>query len=177
MTTFFYRLMGAAMLDAGTYEQVESDRRATGQSVLVIVLASVAAGAGVHLQAWAGTMGFVRVSVIALAGWIAWAVITVQIGTRVLPQRETHSDSGEMMRTIGFAAAPGLLQVFGMIPGVGLPVVVLTVVWMFAAMVVAVKHALDFTSVARALAVCGLGALLVVVFSFGLGVLFSQTAS
>jgi hypothetical protein len=177
MTTFFYRLMGAAMLDAGTYEQVESDRRATGQSLLVVVLASLAAGAGVHLQAWAGTLGFVRMSGVALVAWIAWAVLTVQIGTRVLPQRETHSDSGEMLRTLGFAAAPGLLQVFGMIPGVGLPVFVLTLAWMFAAMVVAVKHALDYASVGRALAVCALGALLVVIFWFGVGVLFSRTAS
>jgi hypothetical protein len=64
-----------------------------------------------------------------------------------------------------------------MIPGVGLPVFVLTVTWMFAAMVVAVKHALDYTSVGRALAVCGLAALLVFIFAFGLGVMFSRSAS
>lgn len=177
MMIFFYRLMGAAMLDAGTYEQIEADPRATWQSVLVVLLASLAAGAGVHLQAWAGALGFLRISLFALIAWIAWAVLTVQIGTRVLPQRQTRSNSGEMMRTLGFAAAPGLLQVFGMIPGVGVPVFAITLAWMFVAMVAAVKHALDYTSAARALGVCLLGALLVFIFSFGLGVLFSRTAS
>jgi hypothetical protein len=177
MMIFLYRLMGAAMLDAGTYEQVEADHRATAQSLLVVVLASLAAGAGARLQTWSGAIGFVRISVIALVTWIAWAVLTVQIGTRVLPQRQTHADSGEMMRTLGFAATPGLLQVFGMIPGVGKPVFAITLVWMFAAMVTAVKHALDYSSVGRALAVCALAALVVIVFAFGLGVLLSTTAS
>jgi hypothetical protein len=82
-----------------------------------------------------------------------------------------------MLRTIGFAATPGLLQVFGMIPGVALPVFAITTVWMFAAMVVAIQHALDYTSLGRALAVCGIAALIVVLFAFGLGILFGSTAA
>jgi hypothetical protein len=177
MMTFLYRLMGAAMLDAGTYEQLEADRHATWQAVLVVVLASTAAGAGAGLHAWAGPSGFARVGGIALVTWVAWAVLTLQIGSRVLPQPQTRSDTGEMLRTIGFAATPGLLQVFGMIPGVALPVFAITTVWMFAAMVVAIQHALDYTSLGRALAVCGIAALIVVLFAFGLGILFGSTAA
>jgi hypothetical protein len=177
MMTFVYRLMGAAMLDAGTYEQLEADQHATWQAVLVVVMSSVAAGVGVGLHVWAGPSGFARVGVIALITWVAWAVLTLQIGSRVLPEAQTRSDTGEMMRTIGFAATPGLLQVFGMIPGVTVPVFAITTVWMFAAMVVAIQHALDYTSVGRALAVCALAALIIVLFAFGLGILFGSTAS
>jgi Yip1 domain len=177
MATFLYRLMGAAMLDAGTYEQVESDRGATWQAVVVVLLASLAAGTGLQVQLSAGPIGFLRLSVVALVTWIAWAVLTVQIGTRFLPERQTESDAVEMMRTIGFAATPGLLQVFGVIPGVGVPVFVITTVWMFAAMVAAVKHALDYTTVGRALAVCGLAAFLVLMFAIGLAVLLTSNAS
>ena len=177
MSTFLYRLMGAAMLDAGTFEDVEADPRATWQAVTVVVLASLAAGVGVRLDNGSGASAFLRISVMALVTWIAWAVLTVQIGTRVLPERQTASDTGEMMRTIGFAATPGLLQVFGAIPGVSRPAFVITVLWMFVAMVAAVKHALDYTSIGRALAVCGLAACLVLVFAFGLGLILSSTAS
>src|SRR5688572_15968308 len=107
MTTFLYRLMGAAMLDGGTYEQIESDRRGTWQALLVVLLASTSAGIGTQLALWGGAEGFVRVTAISLVVWIAWAVLALQIGIRVLPQRETRSDMGEMMRTLGFAAAPG----------------------------------------------------------------------
>jgi hypothetical protein len=177
MMTFLYRLMGAAMLDAGTYEQLEADRHATWQALLVVVLASAAAGAGAGLHMWAGPAGFARVGGIALVTWVAWAVLTLQIGSRVLPQPQTRSDTGEMLRTIGFAATPGLLQVFGMIPGVMLPVFAITTVWMFAAMVVAIQHALDYTSVGRALAVCAIATLIVILFAFGLGILFGSTAA
>ena len=177
MGSFLYRLMGAAMLDAGTFEQVEADRRATWQAVVVVLLASLAAGAGVRLQLRSGPAGFLRLSAIALITWVAWAVLTVQVGTRFLPERQTESDAVEMMRTIGFAATPGLLQVFGVIPGVGVPVFAITTVWMFAAMVAAVKHALDYTSVGRALAVCGLSAFLVLMFAIGLAMLLTSTAS
>jgi len=173
MKAFVYRLMGAAMLDGGTYEQVESDRHATWQAWCVVLLASVAAGLGVRMDIWAGLEGFIRVTVISLLVWIAWAVLAVQIGTRILPERQTQSDTGEMMRTLGFAATPGLLQIFGVIPAVRVPVFVLTLVWMSAAMVVALQHALDFTSIRRALAVCVIAAVVVVVFAFGAGALFS----
>jgi hypothetical protein len=177
MMTFMYRLMGAAMLDAGTYEQLESDKRANWQALLVVLMSSVAAGLGVRLQVRAGVEGFVQATAIALVVWIAWAVLALQIGSRILPQRQTHSDTGEMMRTLGFAAAPGLLQVFGMIPGMQTPVFAITLAWMFAAMVVALRHALDYSSVGRALAVCAVAALVVVAFAFGIAVLFSSTAS
>jgi hypothetical protein len=167
MMTFVYRLMGAAMLDGGTYEQ----------AMVVVLLSSLAAGAGAGLHAWGGPSGFARIGAIALVTWIAWAVLTLQIGSRVLPQPQTRSDTGEMMRTLGFAATPGLLQVFGLIPGVTLPVFAITTAWMFAAMVVAIRHALDYTSIGRALAVCFVAALIVVLFAFGLGILFGSTAS
>lgn len=177
MMTFFYRLMGAAMLDGGTYEQLEHDPHATWQALLVVVLSSLAAGYGVRLQIWAGPGAFVRVALIALIAWIAWAVLTLQIGSRVMPEPATQSDTGEMLRTIGFAAAPGLLQVFGVIPGVSTPVFVISGLWMFAAMVIAIRHALDYSSTLRALAVCFIGALTVVLFAFVLGLIFGANLS
>jgi hypothetical protein len=174
MTTFLYRLMGAAMLDGGAYEQLESDRHATWQAILVVVLASLAAGYGTRLQVWAGPEAFVRIAVVSVVAWIAWAVLTLQIGSRVLRQRQTHADTEEMIRTIGFAATPGILMVFAAIPGAALPVFGITTIWMFAAMVVAIRHALDFSSVGRALAVCAVAAVVIAVFTFGLAVLVSR---
>jgi hypothetical protein len=177
MMTFLYRVMGAAMLDAGTYEQLETDHRASMQALVVVLLASLAAGVGGGIAGRSGPFGFVQISGLALVTWIAWAVLTLQIGTRVLPQRQTHADTGELLRTIGFAAAPGWLQVFAVIPGVTRPVFAITTVWMFLAMVVAIRHALDYSSIGRALAVCFVAALVILAFAFGLGLMFGPTAS
>ena len=94
---------------------------------------------------------------LALLSWATWAVITFEIGTRLMPESKTRADVGQLLRTIGFSAAPGMLRIFGIVPGATLPAFVITAIWMLVAMVVAVRQALDYQSTARAVAVCGLG--------------------
>ena len=76
------------------------------------------------------------------------------VGGLILPERQTKVDYGELVRTIGFAAAPGLFQLFALFTVVAVPVFVVSWVWMIAAMIVAVRQALDFQSTARAIGVC-----------------------
>ena len=122
MTRFARRLLGAAVLDRRTYEELEADRQATPQAVGVVLLASIAGGVGLpgvgvsNLQALiAGVSG-------ALVGWVAWAALTYLIGTRLLPEPQPRADLGELLRTIAFASAPGFLRVLGVIPIVGLTI-------------------------------------------------------
>ncbi len=177
MGLYLYRLMGAAMLDAAVYEGVEADRSTTVQATLTVVLASLAAGIGAG--GWYGVhpLTLVVVSVIACITWLAWAVMVFHIGTRMLPEAQTRVTLGELLRTTGFAAAPGLLQVFAMLPAMSLPVFAGTWLWMLAAMVVAVQHALDFRTVWRAVLVCLIGASLSMALAVVLGVLWGPTVS
>src|SRR3954466_1154023 len=156
MTTFPHRLMGASVLDVGTYEEVEHDRSATAQALLVVLASSLAGGIGVSgfmQNRDAVVQGVFVWSAISLVAWAAWALLVFEIGGRLLPEPETRVDVGELMRTIGFSSAPGLLGFFGVIPELALPVFVLTTVWMLVAMVVAVRQALDYRSTARAIGV------------------------
>ena len=89
-----------------------------------------------------------------------------------------RADIGELLRTIGFATAPGILRIFGLVPGLGVPMVVISAVWMLAAMIAAgVPQALDFTSTGRAVAVCGLGRLFAVGFAVLFGLFFGPRVS
>jgi hypothetical protein len=177
MSLFLYRLMGAAVLDAGMYEGIEADRHITMQAVATVLLSSLAAGIGA--TGWFGVhfLTLAAFSVVALVTWVAWATLMFQIGTRLLPEPQTSVTMGELLRTTGFAAAPGLLFVFATLPRMALPVFVGVTLWMFAAMVVAVRHALDYTSTARALAVCGVAATLSVGMAVVFGLLFGPTVS
>lgn len=177
--TFFRRLVGAAMLDAGTYEEVEADRTATAQALAVVVCSSLAAGIGARgMNGGSATLAFfASASVIALLTWAAWALLMFQIGSRLLPASETRVDPGELLRTLGFAATPGLIQVFGVLPGARSAVFVLAVVWTLAASVMAVRQALDYTSTARALVVCSLGWILSLAVAMVLGLVFGPTLS
>jgi hypothetical protein len=79
------------------------------------------------------------------------------IGTRLLPTAQTHADWKQLLRTTGFASAPGLIRVAGLIPLIGWFVYLIAGIWMLAAFVVAVRQALDYTSTLRAVGVCVLG--------------------
>jgi hypothetical protein len=174
---YFYRLMGAAMLDRSMYEGIEADRSATGQAVAAVLLSSLAAGFGAGGWLTGDVRSFVAVSATALITWYAWAVMIHQIGTRLMPEPTTSASLGELLRTLGFAAAPGLLQIFAALPAVTVPVFVITIAWMLVAMVIGARHALDYTSSWRALIVCGIALGLTIGMAFLIGVIFGPTLS
>src|SRR3954466_8102578 len=176
-TPFVMRLIGAMAIDPVTYEEVEADRGATGQALLVVVLSSVGAGIGARGLGSGSMRSMVFISALSLLAWVAWALLTYQIGVKLMPETQTRSDVGELMRTIGFSAAPGMLRIFGLVPGAATAAFAITAVWMLAAMVVAVRQALDYTSTARAIAVCGLGWVLAVAIAVGLGLVFGPAVS
>ncbi len=174
---FLYRLSGAAALDAGIYESIEADPRATRQAVAVVLLSAAAAGIGASGLVGPRPVVLVAISALALVTWVAWGMLMFQIGTRLLPEPQTRASLGELLRTTGFAASPGLLQVFAILPGMAIPVFVGVWLWMIGAMVVGVRHALDYQSTGRAVAVCVVAAALALVMAFGFGAIFSPVVS
>lgn len=156
MSSFKDRILKAAMLDASIYEEVEADTGATLQSLLVVVLSSVAAGIG--NIAYFGYSGIIWASVSALISWFVWAFIVYFIGAKFIPEPQTQANLGQLLRTIGFASAPGLIRVGGIITGLAGILAVIAGIWMLIAMVIAVRQALDYKSTLRAVIVCVVGA-------------------
>ena len=163
MTLFIRRFIGALVLDAGAYEDIESDRGAGASAVLVIALACAAGAFAAKSLSVAGSAGFAIAMLMMIGWWIVWAMLITAIGTRLLPEPQTRSNPSELLRSIGFAAAPGTLYAFAAIPVAAAYVFVLVSVWMIAATVIAVRQALDYTTTWRAAAVCVIAWLL----SFG----------
>jgi len=155
MSSFTERMIGAAKLDAAIYEEVEADTTATGQALLVVVLSSIAAG--LSFVTINGVTGVIWGTLAAIVGWIVWAGITYLVGTKMLPEPQTKADMGELLRTIGFAMSPGILRIFGIIPVIGFLVNLVVMFWLLAAVVVAVRQALDYKSTGRAIGVCLIG--------------------
>ena len=175
MTTFARRVFGAAMLDRRVYEDVEADVRSTGQAVAVVVLASVAGGIGL-LGLGAQTPQSLATGIVgSLIGWVAWAALTYLIGTHLLPEPQTRADLGELLRTIAFASAPGLLRVLAVIPVLGLTIYAIASAWMLLAMIVAVRQALDYKSTGRAVVVCVVGWVLSLAVAAVIGNIFAPT--
>jgi hypothetical protein len=158
---FLGRIIRAARLDPGLYEEVEADKSAMGQAVGVVVLSGLAAGIGTigHFGVYRYVIGWMVMDLIL---WFGWATMTYWIGTRFLPEPETKADLGELLRTLGFAAAPGLIRVVGILPGLMVPSIVVSRIWWLVAMVIAVRQALDYKSTFRAVGVCLIGWLVII---------------
>ena len=170
--TFVQRMIGAAKLDARAFEEVEADRTATPQALVVVVLASLASGVAIG----DGVRGLVVGTVAGLIGWVVWAWLIQVIGTRWLPEPETRSNTGELLRVIGFATAPGILRVIGILPFLGGLVMAVTLVWTLIAVVVGVRQALDYRSTGRAVGVCVIGWVVQVAIFVVLGLALSRPA-
>ncbi|MCF8109653.1 MAG: YIP1 family protein [Desulfohalobiaceae bacterium] len=155
MDQFTDRMLRAAKLEADVYEEVEADKGAMRQAMGVVVLSSLAAGIGV--LASQGLSGMLMGTLAALLSWYVWALLTFFIGTKLLPVPQTRADMGELLRTIGFSSAPGLIRVLGIIPFLRGIVFLVAGIWMLVAMVVAVRQALDYDSTLRAVGVCFIG--------------------
>lgn len=154
MATLVERAVGAARLDAGIYEEIEHDPAALGQAMMVVAVASVCAGIG----AAQGGLGAIIVGVVtSLIGWLIWATFTWIVGTKMLPEPTTQASLVELMRTLGFSASPGVFSIVGFVPVVGALIALLALGWQLAAMVVAVRSALDYAANGRAIAVCLIG--------------------
>ena len=92
--TFLRRLVGVAMLDPATFEEIEADRTATRQAIAVVLLSSVSAGLVRKASAGADWC-VVFFSAVALMAWAAWSLVYYQIGvgSSRTPIREPMSES------------------------------------------------------------------------------------
>ena len=165
----FNRIFRAIKIDVELYEEVERDKSATIQAGLVVVLSSMAAGVGA-LQL--GASNFLLAPIFSLISWYVWAYIIYFVGVKLFPEKNTRSNHGELLRTIGFSSAPGLIRVLGVTPDLMTVTFIGSAFWMLACMVVAVKSALDYESLWKALGVVAVAWLFQAFFLFLVIILF-----
>lgn len=177
MGSLIPRMVGVMRFDKRTVEEVEADAGANLQALTVVLMASVAAGVG-WIGVGPGRLGpIVILTLVATAGWAAWACLTYLIGTQWFPETATDTTVGELLRTLGFAGSPAVLLALAIVPGFGPTVTGVVSLVTAAAMVMAVRQSLDYTSTLRAVAVCLVGWGTVLAVFWVIGVFFSPVVS
>jgi hypothetical protein len=177
MAQFFRRFIGALVLDAGAFEDIEADRRAAMQSAIVVAAVCLSGGFAMAGLGIAGAAGFVSGVLMALGAWLVWVVMIAALGPYAMAEPQTKSDFFEILRVLGFAAAPGVFIALAAMRAVTPLVVVAVVIWMMAAAVLGMRQALDYRSTARAAAVCVISWLLSFGVMAAIATLFTRTVS
>jgi len=163
MTLFFRRFIGALVLDASAFEEIEADRHAAMQSVVVVAMVCLASGLAAMGPGAVSLASFTAGAIVSLGAWLVWAAVIITLGTVTVPEPQTRSNLPELLRVLGFAAAPGVFIALAAMRAAAPLVLVVVTVWMIAGAVIGVRQALDYRSTPRAIAVCAVSWLL----SFG----------
>ena len=177
MTQFFLRFVGALALNPAAYEDIEADPRSTMQSVIVVLAVTCAGGFAAMGLGLIGAAGFLTGAIMMLGGWLLWVSLIATIGTTALAEPQTRSNPRELLRTLGYAAAPGVFVAFAAMRAAAPLVIGVVSIWMIAAAVVAARQALDYRSTWRAVGVCALSWALSVGVLIAIGLVFTQPVS
>ena len=151
--TLIGRMIRAARLDPRLYAEVEADETTIGQAASVVLLAAFAGG--INLPGAPFAILFAGL-LAALAGWLLFAYVIYLIGAKLLPEPGTKANFGALLRAMGFANAPGVVKLLGIVPELRMLVFFVAMVWVLVATVTAVRHALSYTSSWRAIGVCAI---------------------
>ena len=144
-------MLGAALLRSDTYEDVEHDRSATLQALFIVVLVSISSGIGGMLADDTSVVDALIFGVVGgIVSWAVWALTTWLVGSTILKTPATEADWGQLARGTGFAQSPGIFSFLVFLPGIGGLIWLVIFVWRVAAMLVAVRQCLDYTSTWRA---------------------------
>ena len=149
-------MVRAALLDRRSYREIAEDSRATGQAFVVVVLVAVSTGIGVldfesisAGEVLSGLRGLPSGIVLGSVGWVVWATVTYLIGRSALGRGKAAVAWSRVARGVGFAQAPGIIRALGALPNLGLLIPVVAIVWILAAMVLAVSEAFHLESFRR----------------------------
>ena len=151
------RIIGVLTLNVNTYEEIEADKNATIQSFSIVVLSSIVTAIILKPDTGFSLPNFISAIIIGIFLWGLWALVTMFVGTKLLPTQETSSNWGELARTTGYAQAPKLFSILALIPILTTIVLFIVGVWNLITMIIAIRQALDYTSTWRAVFVVLLG--------------------
>ncbi len=156
----FQRMMGAAMFNAETYEDIEADPGAIGPAIVVVILVTICGAVGGVIDGLLGDasglgiiLGLVAGLVFGIVRWAIWVSVLSLVGGMMLRTGNTQTSWAEIGRVVGFAYTPGVLSIFSFVPFIGWLFPVVAFVWTLAAVTMAVRQALDFESTGRAILV------------------------
>jgi hypothetical protein len=171
----------ASLLHAPTYEEVEADRASIGQAFAIVLMASAAGALGTWIRVANGNplpasalplpLHLALLVLEPLTVWLVASAFAYMVGASFLRGPHTQTDYAEVLRTTGFAFSPGLLFFLVWLPPeeLGLGLWAAGRLWILVAAVVAIRQALDFSTL-RALGTFGAAVVLMWLLLWGLSV-------
>lgn len=135
-TRALQRAIRVARLDTATFEEVEADTSSTAEAAAVVVVSAIIGSVG-SLFVDGGLWGFLAWIIATIGGWFVWGWASALVAERVFNVHTT--DTGEMLRVIGYGSAP---RAIGLIPFLGF----VALIWTLTCLVFGIRQAGEMTT-------------------------------
>ena len=152
------RMIGAALFNRHTYEEIEADQGALGQAIGVVLLVTLCGIIGGVIGGLLGEASALKIIMGAFIGlvfgvvrWALWVSVLYLVGGKLLRTGDTETSWAELGRVVGFAYTPGVLSIFSFVPAIGGLFPLIGFFWTLVAVIVAARQAMDFQSTGRAI--------------------------
>jgi len=136
------RAMRVIRLDLPAYREIELDKKATIEAAIVVGIVALAAAIG----GLSGDNWFLN-AIVGLIGtflsWVIFAAMTFFFGRSVFGVSASEVSVEGLMRTQGYAHAPGILGVLGFIPALGWIAVLAGAIWSLVTAIIAIRESLN----------------------------------
>lgn len=150
------RVIRAAMLDVEFFRKAEVDTSLTQEALMVVILVSLIGSIGSFIGGIiTGSIGGALLSlvvalVMGVVNYYIWAYVTNFVGKQLF---NADVNPGELLRVLGYASGPRVLDVFSFIPCVGWVIAFAGGIWALVAGFVGVREALDLDTTKTAITV------------------------
>ncbi len=146
------RVARVIRLDGAVFREVAADSSATYQALAVVFLSASVTAVAVGASWDAVPPQFV----LAYVSWIVGSLLAFGIG-RFAFRAPQHVEWIAVTRALGFAHAPLLLRVLALLPGVGVAIFILSVIWQGVAILMALREAVGYPSYWRPVGILAVG--------------------
>ena len=137
----FQIIIKSLKFDKQIYLEAKNTQGFIRYSILIVLLVSLCTGIGtINLT---NDSSIIRDLLSSLVGWLIWTSIVYVICVRLLNYSSTFT---QLARTLGVAYSPGVLNIFGIIQVISLPLLAITSIWTIISFIFALKHALEISA-------------------------------
>lgn len=163
------RAVRVAKLDLPVFRAIARDPNATREAAVVVAVVAIASGIGALFD----SLGAVILSIVAaFLGWFIFSAMTYFFGRNIFGTPTTQVNVESLLRTQGYARAPGVLAVFGFIPILGWLVAAVGSIWALVTAIVAIRETLAISTgraIVAAIASWIVAVILAIVFNVNVG--------
>ena len=101
----------------------------------------------------------------AILTWFIWSTFIFVIGVKLFPEKQSKVSFKKVLTAVGFAHAPGLLRFFAVTPELMIPIIFLTQIWIFAALIISTKEILNLKSNLKSFGIVFMSFLIIIFLS------------